>query len=59
MTLDKERFYWNSNPEWWFIGEDGEYHLTEKAPERAKKASKRLKHLKENVRIHIFNTTTL
>ncbi len=38
MTLDKERFYWNSNPEWWFIGDDGEYHLTEKAPERAKKS---------------------
>ena len=38
MTADMELFYWQSNPEWWYIGEDGEYHLTEMAPERAIKS---------------------
>ena len=38
MTLDREILYWKSNPEWWYIGSDGKYHLTEKAPERAIKS---------------------
>lgn len=38
MTADKERLYWHTNKEWWYIGEDNEYHLTDKAPERAVKS---------------------
>lgn len=38
MTADKESLYWKTNKEWYFINESGEYELTDKAPERAKKS---------------------
>lgn len=38
MTTDKESLYWHTKPEWWFINKDGEYELTENAPERARKS---------------------
>ena len=38
MTSNKESLYWKSNKEWYVINEDGEFELTELAPERAKKS---------------------
>ena len=38
MSGDKEPFFWHSNPEWYRINEQGEYELTEKAPERARRS---------------------
>ena len=38
MSTDKEALFWESNPEWYRITEDGNYELTEKAPERARKS---------------------
>ena len=38
MTMDRELFYWQSNPDWYRVNSDGKYELTEKAPERARKS---------------------
>lgn len=38
MSGDKEAFFWRENPEWYRVTEEGEYELTEKAPERAKRS---------------------
>lgn len=38
MTSNKESLYWKSNKEWYRINEDGEFELTELAPERAQKS---------------------
>ena len=38
MTLSDEKLYWNKNKEWYRINDEGEYELTEKAPEKAKKS---------------------
>lgn len=38
MTIDPELSYWKSNPEWYRINAKGEYELTEKATERARKS---------------------
>lgn len=44
MTLNKEPLYWRTNKEWYFINEQGEYELTEKATERARKSFEMYKH---------------
>jgi hypothetical protein len=38
MTANKESLYWKSNEEWYRVNDDGEFELTELAPERAKKS---------------------
>lgn len=38
MSGDKEIFYWHTNPEWYRKGKDGNYELTDKAPERARRS---------------------
>lgn len=37
MTVNKERLYWYTNPEWYRWNDDG-IELTDKATERAKKS---------------------
>ena len=38
MTLSNKCFYWRSNPEWYRTNEQGEYELTDKAPEEARES---------------------
>jgi len=38
MTADRESLYWQTNEKWWRKNKDGEYEITEEAPERAKKS---------------------
>ena len=38
MTLSNKCFYWRSNPEWDRTNEQGEYELTDKAPEEARES---------------------
>ena len=49
MTSDKEPLYWKSNKNWWYIGEDNCYHLTDEAPDRAVKSFELWKSPKEAV----------
>ena len=36
MTSNKESLYWKTNENWYRKNKDGQYELTEKAPQRAK-----------------------
>lgn len=38
MTANRERMYWMTNKEWYFINENNQFELTDKAPERAIKS---------------------
>ena len=38
MTGNQESTYWKSNPRWYFINADGNYQLTDDAPERARRS---------------------
>lgn len=35
MSGSKESIYWQTNKEWYYVDEKGNYHLTEKATKRA------------------------
>lgn len=36
--ISNELLYWRSNPDWYGIKENGEYYLTESAPDEAKES---------------------
>lgn len=38
MTADRESKYWKTNKDWYRINANGDFELTEKAPERARKS---------------------
>lgn len=35
MTSDREIFYWKTNKAWYRINDNGDFELTDEAPERA------------------------
>ncbi len=40
MTLNFESLYWRTNKDWYKLDKNGKFHLTDKAPERAKESFK-------------------
>lgn len=38
MTFSTESMYWRKNEEWFTTDENGKFHLTDKAPERARES---------------------
>ena len=40
MTANMESMYWRTNKDWYTVDDNGNYHLTEKAPDRAKESFK-------------------